>query len=89
MTTKKCLKNLSSTKHLHLSLRKGIDFETVLSNVEFSSISVDVDINSLTEIVENLLLFDFEIDVLFCNFAEYSKIKDYNLKVKKTIITND
>jgi hypothetical protein len=78
-----------STNHLHLSLRKGIDFETVLSNVEFSSISVDVDINSLTEIVENLLLFDFEIDVLFCNFAEYSKIKDYNLKVKKTIITNE
>lgn len=76
-------------KHLHISIRKGIDFRSFLdSEIEYETLSIDVMIHSVEEYVDDIKEFASKIDFLFCNMQEYEFLK--NIEIKGVfIITNE
>lgn len=83
--------NKLDINHLHISFRKGVDFDSILNNpnINFKSLSIDVMIHSLNEMLPYILKYYDKIDYLFCNMKEYEILKDYITKIPYKIVTNE
>lgn len=85
------LKNKIITDHLHVSFRKGIDISSIINNTElkYKTLSADVMIHSVENIIPEIIKYESKIKILFCNLQEYDIIKDYVRKIPLLIITNN
>lgn len=80
------LRNLSfSTKHLHISIRKGID-DIELNKITYNTISVDITKSSVNNILNEIKKIK-RINLLFCNYEEYRLVSTLK-NVEKFIVTN-
>lgn len=78
------------THHLHISLRKGVPIEDIISNpmVRFDSLSVDVMYSSIDYAIDMICRFKEQISMIFCNLKEYKQIKKH-ISTILTIVTNE
>lgn len=76
--------------HLHISLRKGVPVEDILSDpmVRFDSLSVDVMYSSIDYAIDMIYRFKERISMIFCNLKEYEQIKEH-ISTILTIVTNE
>lgn len=84
-------KGYLNTEHLHISFRKGIDIDKILESkkISFNSLSVDVMIHSIEDVIPKLEKYEDIIDILFCNLSEYKVLKEKISKIPLIIITNN
>lgn len=77
-------------RHLHISLRKGVPVEDILSNpmIRFDSLSVDVMYSSIDYAMDMICRFKERISMIFCNLKEYEQIKEH-ISTILTIVTNE
>jgi len=80
-----------TTEHLHISFRKGVPVEKILSSnkIKYKTLSIDVMIYSVEETKRLVEKYKDEIDLIFCNASEYQYIKDIDLDNTKILITNE
>lgn len=78
-------------KHLHISFRKGVNIDSILHNpnIKFQTLSIDIMIHSVEDMLPYILKYQNKIKYLFCNIKEYSLIKNYINKIPYKIITNE
>lgn len=79
------------TQHLHVSFRKGINVEQILNNqlILYNTLSIDVMIHSVKEMIPIIIKYLKKIDIIFCNMDEYQIIKEYINNKIKVVITNN
>lgn len=77
--------------HLHISFRKGVNIESILDNpnIKFQTLSVDVMIHSVEDMLPYIVKYQNKIKYLFCNMKEYFLIKKYINMIPYKIITNE
>lgn len=77
--------------HLHISFRKGVNIDSILDNpnIKFQTLSVDVMIHSVEDMLPYIVKYQNKIKYLFCNMKEYFLIKKYINKIPYKIITNE
>lgn len=77
--------------HLHVSLRKGVDVQSVLENklLNYNHLSVDVMIHSVVDFIPIIEKYASKIEILFCNVNEYNIIKKYVKDIPLVIVTNE
>lgn len=70
--------NKIQSDHIHLSLRKGIQIERILTRSKLitKTFSIDVMIHSVTDQIKNIKMIGNKITHLFCNSQEYPIIKN-------------
>ena len=79
------------TQHLHVSFRKGINIEQILNNqlISYNTLSIDVMIHSVKEMIPVILKYLEKINIIFCNMDEYKIIKEYLNDKIKIVVTNN
>lgn len=79
------------TQHLHVSFRKGINIEQILNNqmISYNTLSIDVMIHSVKEMIPIIVKYLEKINIIFCNMDEYRIIKEYLNNKIKIVITNN
>lgn len=77
--------------HLHVSLRKGVDVQSILENklLNYNHLSVDVMIHSVVDFIPIIEKYTSKIEILFCNVNEYNIIKKYVKDIPLVIVTNE
>ena len=77
--------------HLHISFRKGVDIDSILDNpnLKFQTLSIDVMIYSVEDMLPYIVKYQDKIKLLFCNMKEYDLIKNYINKIPYKIITSE
>lgn len=85
------LNNQIHINHLHISLRKGIEFEEIFNNeyLHYQHLSVDVMIHSVHDFIPVIEKYSSKIEILFCNIKEYNILKKYIKEIPLTIVTNE
>jgi sugar/nucleoside kinase (ribokinase family) len=79
------------TKHLHISFRKGVDVDRILSmsEITYETLSIDVMIHSMDSAIKSIQKYGKKIDTLFCNKNEYAYIQEHIKYISKIVITNE
>lgn len=79
------------TQHLHVSFRKGINIDQILNNqlISYKTLSIDVMIHSVKEMIPIIVKYLEKINIIFCNIDEYRIIKKYLNNKIKIVITNN
>ena len=77
--------------HLHISFRKGVDIDSILGNpnITFQTLSIDVMIHSIEDMIPYIVKYKDKIKYLFCNMKEYALIKEQVKSIPYKIITNE
>ncbi|MGM9881688.1 MAG: PfkB family carbohydrate kinase [Bacilli bacterium] len=77
--------------HLHISLRKGVDVQSILENklLNYNHLSIDVMIHSVVDFIPIIEKYASKIEILFCNINEYNIIKKYVKDIPLVIVTNE
>lgn len=85
------IKTILNIKHLHISFRKGVDFDYILNNknIIYEKLSIDVMIHSVKDMIPVINKYKNKINMIFCNMEEYSILKDFIREIPIKIITNE
>ena len=77
--------------NLHISFRKGVDIEKIISNskIKYKKLTIDVMIHSVKDFIPYINRYINKIDTLFCNMEEYLLLKEYVCLIPRIIITNE
>lgn len=86
-----CLDTLLEIDNLHISFRKGVNIDYILSNpnIRYKKLSIDVMIHSVKNFIPSLIKYNSKINTLFCNLKEYEIIRKYVNNIPRIIITNE
>ena len=77
--------------NLHISFRKGVDIDKIISNpkIKYKKLTIDVMIHSVEDFIPYINKYVDKIDTLFCNMKEYLILKEYIYSIPRIIITNE
>lgn len=67
-------RNDIKTKHLHASIRNGVDANGFFAKVDYQSASADIMLSSLDEKIDDLKINLSKIKFLFCNREEFTML---------------
>ena len=76
--------------YLHVSFRKGVNIDNILSNskIKYNHLSIDVMVYSIESVINMIEKYKDRIDIIFCNNVEYQFLKKHVKCLPLTIITN-
>ena len=85
------ISELLEINHLHISFRKGVDIEKIITNpkIKYKKLTIDVMIHSVENFIPYIEKYIDKIDTLFCNMKEYLLLRKYIYSIPKIIITNE